>query len=115
MSKSEKRIRDQVVPVRFSEEERAMLIDAAEAEGLSVGAFIRKKTIGDPGERFQKRPPADRAELVRILAQLGKIGSNVNQLARRTNAGEKLAGPTLEKALEAIRETLAAVRKAVVR
>ncbi len=115
MAKSEKRIREKVVPVRFSEEERARLLEGAEEAGLSVGAFIRKRALGDPGERFRKRPPADRQELTRLLAQLGKVGGNINQIARRINSGDQPPDLSIEKASEAVVETLAAIRKAILK
>ena len=111
--KSETRQRKSVIGVRLTEEERERLIAAAEAEGVSIGAFIRARTLGNSGSRSRRRPPADRAELVKILAELGKIGSNVNQIARRINSGDRVGGQVLDEALKAVAETLSLVRKTV--
>jgi hypothetical protein len=34
-----------------------------------------------------RRPPVERAALAQLLAQLGKCGSNLNQIARVLNSG----------------------------
>mgnify|MGYP000900399662 FL=1 len=111
--KSETRQRKDRVTVRLTEDERRLLEAAAEEAGLSIGAFIRARALGDAGERFKKRPPADRAELTRLLAQLGKVGSNLNQMARRINSGERVGIPHLDKALEAAAGAMTAVRAAI--
>ncbi len=113
MPKSENRIRKKVVTVRFSEDERDKLLEGAEALGLSLGAFIRLRTIGEAGKRHKKRPPADRAELTRLLSHLGKIGSNLNQMARRINSGGKVENPHLDKSLEVATEAMEALRVAI--
>jgi hypothetical protein len=113
VKKSETRQRVTYVRARCTEEEKAIIEAAAEAEGISVGAFIRARTLGDPGKRSRRRPPADRAELVKILAELGKIGSNINQIARRINSGDRVAGHVVEGALKMVSETLSLVRKTV--
>lgn len=113
MPKSEARQRKDRVTIRLTEEERRSLEEGAEAMGLSIGAFIRKRALGDPGERFRKRPPADRQELTRLLGELGKVGGNLNQIARRINSGDQPPDISIEKAAEAVAETLAVIRKAI--
>lgn len=113
MAKSETRQRKAFIGIRLTDEERTVIEEGAEAMGLSIGAFIRKRAIGEAGERYRKRPPADRAELTRLLAQLGKIGSNLNQMARRMNSGERIGAPHLDRALEAAAGALEAVRMAI--
>jgi hypothetical protein len=62
-----------------------VLADAA-AAGLSYGAFMRKTFGGSPGPRAARHvPPPDNPVLTKLLAELGKIGSNHNQLARAFN------------------------------
>ncbi len=34
-----------------------------------------------------RRPPVERRELVRLLGELGKIGGNLNQLAKSLHSG----------------------------
>jgi hypothetical protein len=61
------------------------LTAAAAQAGLSVGAYLRTMALGSPGPRAVRRPSVERADLARLLGELGKIGSNVNQLARAAN------------------------------
>jgi CubicO group peptidase (beta-lactamase class C family) len=67
--------------------ERAQLDAAAERAGMSVSAFMRRQCLGTAGPRAARRPPVERAALAQILAQLGKCGSNLNQIARALNSG----------------------------
>ncbi len=73
--------------IRLSPEERADLTSRAERAGLSVGGYFRAAVLDVPLPRVSRRPSADRAELARLLGAVGKIGSNVNQLAYVANTG----------------------------
>jgi len=84
--KSEKRQRDALLQVRLTAAERATLDAAAERAGLSLAGYARSTLLSAPPVRQARRPPVERAELARLLAQLGKIGSNVNQIARVLNS-----------------------------
>ena len=55
-----------------------------------LGAFLRHLTIGTPSSCAIWQPQVDRADLARVLAALGRFGSNVNQFARAANAGAVL-------------------------
>jgi hypothetical protein len=70
-----------IPPIRCTQDERAAIKKAAQQAGLSVGAFLRALALGDAGPRAVRRPPVERVELARLLGWLGKLGSNVNQLA----------------------------------
>jgi hypothetical protein len=41
--------------------------------------------LGSAGPRAVRRPPIERKELARLLGHLGKVGSNLNQLAHAYN------------------------------
>ncbi len=77
--------RTKLIPVRCNAEERAAIKAAADKAGLSVGAFLRSLALGDAGPRAVRRPPVERKELARLLGHLGKVGSNLNQLAHAFN------------------------------
>ena len=84
-----KRVKDartKLVPVRCTAEERAAIKAVADKAGLSVGAFLRAAALGDAGPRSVRRPPVERKELARLLGHLGKVGSNLNQLAYAFNS-----------------------------
>jgi hypothetical protein len=86
-SGSNKRQRQHVEQFRTDDAEHAELQRRAWADGrLSVSAYCRKRTLGDPGPRHARGPaPAD----VRLWAQnftaLNRIGNNLNQTARALN------------------------------
>ena len=86
-SGSEKRLRECILTIRLSDEERAALDASAGAVGLTPSSYARQLIVGGSPPRPVRKPPAERGQLARILGQLGKIGSNVNQLARSHNMG----------------------------
>jgi len=73
--------------VRCTPAFRDQVVAAARAAGLSLSAHVCI-VLGEsrPIQHGRSRlPPMDRQLLVKLLAELGKIGSNHNQLARRQN------------------------------
>jgi len=86
-SGSEKRVRRKNYPLRLSEEERAILDAKAERAGLTLASWARETLLGAPAPRQMRRPSVDRQELARLLGELGKIGGNLNQLAKAANQG----------------------------
>jgi hypothetical protein len=85
-SGSETRQRTAHLMVRLSVPERAALDAAAARAGLSLAGYARSVLLAAPPVRQARRPPVERAELVRLLGAVGKVGSNVNQIARVLNA-----------------------------
>src|SRR5882724_7925049 len=101
MAGSDKRRRIRQSLVRWTEEEFNALAAKADKAGLAVAAFMRASALGDPGPRAQRRPPADHKALRQILGQIGRIGNNINQIARALNAGERTSLRDLPQALRA--------------
>lgn len=58
---------------------------AAERAGLSLTAFICQQALGAPASRTRRTPSPDMVLLAKVLAQMGKAGSNLNQIAHRLN------------------------------
>src|SRR5437868_11007043 len=104
--------RGRFIGVRCTPEEYARINDAASKSGDSVGAFLRRVALGDPGVRAIRRPPIERRELARFLGWLGKLGSNVNQIAHAYNR-DRRAPASLD--IAAIREDVAAMRAALMK
>ena len=102
---SNKRQRTKFVIARLTDQEHAALTELAEKRGLSPGALIRQTLLGVPPGPNVRRPTADTKLLVKALAELGKIGSNINQIAHHLNAGRP--GDATEATIEAaLRELL---------
>ena len=72
---------------------------------MSPGALIRQTLLNVPPGPSVRRPTADTKLLAKVLAELGKIGSNINQIAYHLNAGRP--GDVTEGSIDAaLRELL---------
>jgi len=100
---SEKRARTTHLTIRFSPEERATVDEAAARAGLTAGSYARQTLFGAPQPRQVRRPPVERRELARLLGQIGRIGGNVNQLARTANRGLPITRREVAEALNDLR------------
>jgi hypothetical protein len=112
-SRGAKRHRTRQLAVRCTPEELEAIQAKADKAGLATGAFARAAMLDSPGPRAQRRAPADKEALLRILGHLGRVGSNINQIARRLNLGEKAQLPGLEEALGAYLELRNAIFEAL--
>lgn len=98
------------ISVRCTAKEREAINEAATRAGLSIGAYLRTQALGNAGPRAVRRPPVERKELARLLGHLGKLGSNLNQLARAFN--REARPPGLDE-LIAMRKHLVELRDAL--
>jgi hypothetical protein len=106
--------RTQFIAVRCTVTERAAITERATQAGLAVGAYLRGQALGTPGPRAVRKPPVERKELARLLGWLGKLGSNVNQLAHGFNRDRLLPGfPELLAIRHEVGEMRAALIKAL--
>ena len=116
-SGSNKRQRPKYLPAaRCTEEEHTAIGAMARGRGVSVSQFVREAALqrSSPGPKPRRRAPAaDEQQLARILAQLGKWGSNLNQLAHAANMDEPVSRTQFEELAGPVREAVAAVREAV--
>jgi hypothetical protein len=93
-SGSEKRQRSRMFTVRLSPQEAATVRQKAQAHGQTIGALLRSSLL-----HVRLHPSRiDLQAVARLLAQLGKIGSNINQIAHHLNAGRP--GDRIEGSLE---------------
>jgi hypothetical protein len=101
-SGSDKRRRTFRSSVRFTADEFNRVSVRADSCGIGFSAFLRAAALdGDAGPRAQRRPPADHKALRQLLGQAGRIGNNINQIARSLNSGDKACLPDLQEALHA--------------
>lgn len=84
---TENRQKSGMIGFRVSPEERAEIEMAAAASGLTVGSFVREKLLKASTTRQTRKPALDLILLSKLLGQLGKIGGNLNQIAKRLNEG----------------------------
>jgi len=89
-SGSQKRQRAKGVRAAVTEAEYAALQERARNAGLSTAAYLRTCALGHKGPRAQHAPPVNRALLGQTLAELKRVGNNLNQIAHHLNAGGHL-------------------------
>ena len=73
--------RTHMISVRLTDAERRKLSQICAVSGLPVSAAIREM-IG--GVTIRQRPPQ---ELHDLYVEINRIGNNINQIARKANAG----------------------------
>lgn len=113
ISGSQQRQRTRRVNVPLSPAEMERVRHLAAGSGYSAGALVRHHLLGLPLPRRRRTPLADlaavadlRTQLGFIRSELGKIGSNVNQIAHQLNAKEGVLPPYVEGAMSQLEETL---------
>lgn len=84
---SENRKKAGMIGFRVDETERAEIEAAADRAGLTVGSYVRDTILSKVLTKPTRRPSLDRVLLSQLLGQLGKLGGNLNQMAKRLNAG----------------------------
>lgn len=96
-----------IFKVRLTAQEKKILLELAANAGLSPSDFVRVRTVGSKPERRKATP--DRAILIKLQAELNKVGSNANQIARAYN--RRVDSDTLTGIDEAfLQETLHSIR-----
>lgn len=89
-SGSETRQRQALLGFRATPTEHAEIAARAERAGLTVSGYLRALAFGKdtPQPRAAKRPPVEKQALVNLSAELGRVGNNINQIARHLNQGK---------------------------
>ena len=95
--------RGRTVGVRVTEAEAEELQERAQGARLSVGAYLRRRGLGQ-----RVRMAAERRLGAMELRELNRIGVNLNQMARAMNAGAGAPAGTRE-AVERVGELVAAL------
>lgn len=112
-SGSGKRIRRRMLTARFDETEFEVVATAAEKAGLTVSSYARETLLGAPAPRQVRRPPVERKELARLLGELGKVGGNLNQIAKAAHTGILVYGGEIDTALGSLAEVRNAILSAL--
>lgn len=83
---SNNRQRSMTLRCRALPDEAAQIKKLAEDLGRSVSETLREATLNAKIRRPRKQLPSpDRQVLAQLTGQLGKVGSNLNQIARHAN------------------------------
>ena len=81
------------VHLRMNETEYEILLERATATNMTVSDFIRN-ALNSQNVIIKYEITADVPEIKRLIVELGKIGSNLNQIARYFNQGGMWCGNT---------------------
>ena len=76
-----------VVKTRLSSSEKAELDTLLDRTGLSQAEYLRCAIFGTPIQEAPKPVLSPIEGLDKLIAQYGRIGNNLNQIARWLNAG----------------------------
>ena len=113
-SGSERRERKRIIGVRVTDDEMAEITAEAERSGLTVASDARSVLLSAPAPRARRRPSIEAEALGRLLGDLGKVGSNLNQIAHHMNAGRNEVSPAaMEAALSEVADIRAAILEAM--
>jgi hypothetical protein len=98
--------------IRFNAEEHERIQAMEQRSGLNFAALVRHALFNVPPPRASRRPSVELKAAARVLAALGKIGSNVNQLAHYAHLG-KFHSEEIDMALRDLAELRIACLKAL--
>ena len=102
-SKPEKR--DQQLNLKFTCRELQGLRTRAAASSMRLVDFARAQLLMTRPARIRKPGEPPQVDPL-FIAQVSRIGNNLNQIARRLNTLDILPPPTLQPLLEAIRDII---------
>ena len=101
-SGSDTRVKVRMVTTRYDPEDFERLQEAASRAGYTPASYQRLQSLAAPKTRSTRSAPVERVLLAKVLGQLGKIGGNINQIARHAHLGLAVA-TDLQEELAALR------------
>lgn len=111
--KSETRQKTGAIAFRVTPEEMAEIQTAAEEAGLTIGSLCRVTLLKKVRTGQRRKPLADVVLLGQLLAQLGKTGNNLNQIAKRMNEQKGVTAGRVFSALDELRILKESIIKAL--
>jgi hypothetical protein len=99
--------------LRVTAAERAQLAVAAGAAGVGLADYARRALLATVGQASAPLAVAIRRIDPAAVSALTRVGANLNQLARRANAGDLLQPGELPEALAALDRQLARIEALV--
>lgn len=106
---SEQRQKNRIANFRVTADEYRQIESNAERGGLTFGSYLRTRALTSPTTRAMRRPMMEKVIMSKLVAGLGRSGSNLNQIARAMNSGETVLIDQIQSALAEHRQILAAV------
>ena len=93
------------VHIVVQEDDKRQWKETAELLGISLSDYVRQ-SVRSSRIRFEVRPKIEIKGLAELIAQYGKIGSNINQIARHLNEGRDWSDTDCLEGMEDCRQTL---------
>ena len=91
------------VHLRMNETEYDLLAERAKAAYMSISEYMRKQIMeGQVNTKFEV--VADVKEIKKLIGELGKIGSNLNQIARYFNQGGIISSEMRKEIKKSLRD-----------
>lgn len=84
--KDEQTVRSNSIHIRMNDTEYELLQERANAVNMSIAEFIRN-ALDNQQVTIKYELVADVPEIKKLIGEFGKIGSNLNQIARHLNSG----------------------------
>jgi len=85
------------ITLRMAPSDAAALRAAAAEDECTVSECVRARVTHRRPRPRRSATEQERAELARVLAAVGKMGGNLNQLARHANQGGRVDAGELER------------------
>lgn len=92
---------------------KRLINDKARAAGMSATAYIIEAATGNPPIRARRSPTVNAEVLARLTAELNKIGSNINQIAKAANSISRVDAEMLRDAIAQLLALRAEVLRAL--
>lgn len=89
--------------LRMNETEYALLIERARASDMTVSEFVRN-ALNNQNVIIKYEITADVPEIKQLISQFGKIGNNLNQIARYFNQGGIISSEMKKEIRKALRD-----------
>lgn len=91
------------VHLRMNKTEYTLLIERARASDLTVSEFVRN-ALNNQNVIIKYEITADVPEIKQLISQFGKIGNNLNQIARYFNQGGIISSEMKKEIRKALRD-----------
>lgn len=91
------------VHLRMNKTEYTLLIERARASDMTVSEFIRN-ALNTQNVIIKYEITADVSEIKQLISQFGKIGNNLNQIARYFNQGGIISSEMKKEIRKALRD-----------
>jgi hypothetical protein len=112
VSKSQNRKRSLSIHTACTLEEYDAITEKATAAGISVGGYLRACGLERITPGTKRRVPVDSVILERAIAEMRRIGNNINQIAHAVNMHQPVDSVCIRLALCEHTETLQLLREA---